>query len=253
MQEQKKSLLIWLNIVAFISTLIVDALAEGTTIIGGKTTAQVSTQYASFLTPPGYIFAILGVTYALLAVFIVFQVLPAYRKRKFHKDISYLFIFSSVLNTAWLFLWQNSFIALSIIPMLLLLISLGTIYFRLSRDISRTRLTEWLSVKVPFTIYFGWISVVTLANIAAVVVSVGLNGFGVFAEALIIVATLILFTFTLFLMLKKSEVVYALVILLALTGVAFNTEQNYTVMVSASLVSIMIVASIAIIEVKDAL
>jgi benzodiazapine receptor len=46
----------WANIIAFIITLIVNGLSN-TTLIGGRTTAEVSNNYPTLITPAGYVFA----------------------------------------------------------------------------------------------------------------------------------------------------------------------------------------------------
>jgi hypothetical protein len=56
----------WLNAVAFVAVVIVNGLAGSTTLIGGKTTAQVSDANPTLITPAGYVFSIWGVIYVLL-------------------------------------------------------------------------------------------------------------------------------------------------------------------------------------------
>jgi hypothetical protein len=51
------------NIIAFVLTVIVNSLAGSTTLIGGKTTADISNLYPTLITPAGYVFAIWGVIY----------------------------------------------------------------------------------------------------------------------------------------------------------------------------------------------
>jgi hypothetical protein len=45
----------WLNAVAFVAVVIVNGLAGSTTLIGGKTTAQVSDANPTLITPAGYV------------------------------------------------------------------------------------------------------------------------------------------------------------------------------------------------------
>ena len=59
-------LLKWLNIVAYVCTLIVNSLAGGTTLIGGKVTAEISDANFTLITPAGYTFSIWGIIYVLL-------------------------------------------------------------------------------------------------------------------------------------------------------------------------------------------
>lgn len=51
----------WLNAVAFVAVVFVNGLAGSTTLIGGKTTAQVSDANPTLITPVGYVFSIWAV------------------------------------------------------------------------------------------------------------------------------------------------------------------------------------------------
>jgi len=50
----------------------------------------------------------------------------------------------------------------------------------INREIRKVSLTdkEYLFIRLPFSIYFGWITVATIANATVYLVSIGWNGFG---------------------------------------------------------------------------
>jgi len=72
---EKTGILRYANIAAFAITLVINGLA-GTTLIGGRTTAEVSDMYPTLITPAGYVFAIWGIIYLLLGAWLVYQALP---------------------------------------------------------------------------------------------------------------------------------------------------------------------------------
>ena len=82
------------NIAAFLITLAINGLA-GTTVFNGRTTAQVSDLYSNPFTPAGYVFAIWGIIYTLLLVFVIYQALPKQKNKLFQKQISALFILAA--------------------------------------------------------------------------------------------------------------------------------------------------------------
>jgi translocator protein len=137
----------WANIVAFIITLIVNGLSN-TTLIGGRTTAEVSNSYPTLITPAGYVFAIWGIIYVLLSIFLVYQALPNKKNNPFQKQISGLFILSSFLNVVWLFFWQNELLPISVVVIFLFLATLIAIYLRLNIGRSNVSLKEKLCVHV---------------------------------------------------------------------------------------------------------
>ncbi|MEM1587062.1 MAG: hypothetical protein QXX99_06500 [Candidatus Bathyarchaeia archaeon] len=88
MAETYSSLLKWLNIVAFVITVIVNGLAGSTTIIGGKNTAQISDANPTLITPAGYVFSIWGIIYILLAIFVFYQALPSPQAKEFREKLA---------------------------------------------------------------------------------------------------------------------------------------------------------------------
>jgi hypothetical protein len=164
MAQKIQAILPFANIAAFIVTVIINGLAN-TTIIGGKNTAEISDMYPTLITPVGYTFSIWGIIYLLLAIFLVYQALPSQREKTFQKQISGLFILTCLFNVSWLFLWQNNYISYSVILIIGFLLSLIAIYLRLNIGKSKVPLKEKLAVHLPFSVYLGWLTIATIANI----------------------------------------------------------------------------------------
>ncbi|MEM2081261.1 MAG: TspO/MBR family protein [Candidatus Bathyarchaeia archaeon] len=240
----------WANILAFLLTLIVNSLAGSTTIIGGKNTAQISDANPTLITPAGYVFSIWGIIYILLGVFVIFQALPSEKGKDYQKRIGWLFILSSLLNVAWLFLWQFEQLIPSIVLMFLLLATLIMVYSRLNVGKSAASLRERLAVHLPFSVYLGWITIASIANVAVTLVSVNWDGFEINPETW---ATLIMITalvITLLVIVTRKDIAYGLVIIWALVGIAAKQSENpnvaMTAEISAIIVAVAIVALILI-------
>jgi hypothetical protein len=246
MQASNNWYLRYLNIIAFIATVIVNSLAGSTTLIGGQLTAQVSDENFTLITPAGYVFSIWGIIYVLLGIFTVYQALPKNQGQPFQKQIGLLFGLSSIANIAWLFAWQYEQLPISVALMLLLLGSLIAIYLRLGIGKTKTSLSEKLAVHLPFSVYLGWITIATIANISATLVNAGWNGWGIDATtwSLIVIAVAVLITM-LFLLLRK-DIAYALVIVWALVGIAANQTQNQTIVTATQTSAIIIAIAIII-------
>src|SRR4030042_4654031 len=167
MASENSGLTRWVNIIAFVLMVILNSLAGSTTTIGGKNTAQISDANPTLITPAGYVFSIWGIIYLLLGVFVVYQALPSQRGKDFHKKIGWFFVLSCAANIIWLFLWQFEYLSLSVVLMFLLLASLILIYLRLNIGKSKADTRERLAVHLPFSVYLGWITIATIANISA--------------------------------------------------------------------------------------
>lgn len=77
MQKNQINYFRYLNIIAFIVTIIINSLAGSTTFIGGQLTAQVSDANPTLITPAGYVFSIWGIIYLLL---VYLQSIKLYRE-----------------------------------------------------------------------------------------------------------------------------------------------------------------------------
>jgi hypothetical protein len=95
------------NFLGFVSTVVFNWLAIGLPI-NGKTTGELSDMYPNLFVPAGITFSIWGVIYLLLFVFVVFQLIEAYRKSGNSASINAIgpwFIISSAANCCWILAW----------------------------------------------------------------------------------------------------------------------------------------------------
>ncbi|MCU0679334.1 MAG: tryptophan-rich sensory protein [Planctomycetes bacterium] len=142
--------------------------------LAGRDTGAISDSYPNLFAPAGYAFSIWGVIYTLLALYVIYQFTR--RDDALTARVNRLFIINALCNAAWIFAWHYDVIWLSVLIMLGLLITLIKIADIL-RTAALTPKERWL-VRLPFSVYFGWITVATIANITVLLVSLGWNGFG---------------------------------------------------------------------------
>ena len=245
MVSNNQVLLKWSNIIAFVFTVIINSLAGSTTLIGGVNTAQISDSNPTLITPAGYVFAIWGVIYVLLGVFVIFQALPSQKEKEYTKKIGWLFVLSSIINIAWLFLWQYELLSLSVVLMFLLLATLILIYLQLGIGKSPVTLREKLAVHVPFSVYLGWITIASIANVSVTLVSVNWNSLGInpaiWATLVLVVALMI----TLLVLATRRDIAYGLVIVWALTGIAVKQSGNQEIVMLSEASAIIVLLALA--------
>jgi hypothetical protein len=234
--------------------VLVNGLAGSTTILGGVNTAQISDANPTLITPAGYVFSIWGVIYILLGIYSVIQVLPSEQGKSYHKKIGWLFILSSILNIIWLFLWQFAYLGFSVLLMFLLLVTLILIYIRLGIGKSAVSLREKLTIHTPFSVYLGWITIASIANVTVTLVSVNWDGLGVSPITWATLITVVALLITMGVITIRRDIAYSLVIIWALIGIAVNQggNQNIVMVTEAStiLVAIALIAVILISKLK---
>ncbi|HEU65462.1 MAG TPA: hypothetical protein ENN57_02200 [Chloroflexi bacterium] len=107
MKNRTVLLLTILNLLGFLGTVIVNALAN-ILPINNITTGEVSDLYPNLFTPAGLTFSVWGLIYVLLAIFVIYQLLPSVRKdpqkADFIQRIGPFFFISCLANIGWIFL-----------------------------------------------------------------------------------------------------------------------------------------------------
>lgn len=244
MATNSSSLTRWLNIVAFAFTVLVNGLAGSTTLLGGKVTAEISDTNPTLITPAGYVFSIWGIIYILLGVFVVFQALPSQQGKDFQKKIGWLFILSSIANIVWIFLWQYEYLVFSVVLMFLLLASLISIYLRLNIGKTKTETGEKLAIHLPFSVYLGWITIASIANVAVTLVSLNWDRFGISEETWAILVIIVALIITLLVIGTRRDIAYALVIIWALVGIAVKQSAYPTIVLLTEICAIVIAVAL---------
>jgi hypothetical protein len=239
------------NVVAFVATIAVNGLAGSTEVLGGVTSADISDKYTTLVTPAGFTFAIWGIIYTLLAVFTVYQLLPRNRDKPFLSQIGLLFALSSILNVSWLFLWHYDMITYSLVLMLALLTSLILIYTRLDIGRAAVSLKERVCVHLPFSVYLGWISIATIANVSVALTAAEWDGLGIadstWAVAIIAVALVL----TLAVLATRRDVAFSLVVVWALVGILSKQGDFQNIVLAAEFgIAIILVAIVAVVVVS---
>ena len=216
-QRSRTAKLMTGNVLAFLFMVVMNFLANYLPL-NNITTAEISDKYYNVFTPAGFTFIIWGVIYISLALLVVYLIWGAVKVKEGPiqaiYDIGWYFAASSVLNGVWIFTWHYDLIVASLIVMLALLLSLILLYRRL-----RSVQVEGSSYLLPFSIYLGWISVATIANVATLTVKFDWGGFGLSSEFWLTVLLVVIIALAAYMILRVRDSVYGLVILWALGGI----------------------------------
>ncbi len=225
MELNNKNILIIGNVVSLAFALIVNILSNALPL-NGKTAGELSDSYPNLFVPAGYVFAIWGIIYVLLIIFGVYQALPQNRNNEFIEKISYIFILSNLANATWLIFWHYEQVLVSLFLMLILLSSLVLIYVRL--DIGRRKVNreEKLAVTTLFSVYLGWITVATIANVTAFLVSISWDRFGISEEIWTFIILTVATTIVVAVVLRHEDIIYGMVPVWAFIGISIKQITN---------------------------
>lgn len=242
--------MIALNMIGFIVVLVVNGLANALPL-NGITTGDIADLYPNFFTPAGFTFGIWGAIYLFLGFFILRQTVYYFRFGSVPIEvgkIGYLFLFSCLMNAAWIVAWHFLYITLSFVIMLLLLASLTIIYLRLrGGQLAGRRAAGFLdfwTMHAPFRLYLGWITAATLANLTVLLVHRGFDAMTtagmIWATAMVFIAMIL----GLLVLIFRRDLMYTAVLLWTFIGILFKRinapEMGVPVVIMAGVGVIML-------------
>lgn len=239
-------------LVSYVIMIGVNALAN-ILPINNLTTGEVSNSFPNFFAPAALTFSIWGVIYLSLGIYTFYQLFSKKINLKLSNQINILFIISSFINSTWIFAWHYKIMWLTVVLMLAFLISLIKIADVLNKE--KLNSGEKLLYKIPFGVYFGWITVATIANITGFLVSIGWNGFGLSDVNWMILILLIGLGIATWRMHKDSNLAYGLVPVWAYIGIwvkhttpnGFNNSYPSIIMTVIVCIVLLIISNVTLI------
>ncbi|WP_027107854.1 TspO/MBR family protein [Lacticigenium naphthae] len=166
----------YINAILLVGTLIINGLgAFG--LINGLSQKEVSDMYPTLITPAPSTFSIWSIIYTFLIVSIIVMIIKS--KKSYYgqaiDEISYLFWISCGLNSVWIISFSYNLIGLSTLFIFAFLIVMILIVKKVGKIQTRGR---WL-LPTTFGLYSGWLFIATVVNIAAWLVKIEWDRFGI--------------------------------------------------------------------------
>lgn len=199
------------------------AYVANTTMLAGVRTGEIAVRYDVPFTPAGWTFAIWSLIHVALIAFTVFQLGRGGDSRR-AEAVRGPFVFAAAANCCWLVFWAYEALVVTLAVMLLLLASLVAAYRELRAGAPATAAEAWCLDR-PISLYLGWVTAATLANLSVVVVHAGWLPEAIDPETWSLVALALALGIAAFVYLRLADPVYLGVIAWAMTGIAFKTAQ----------------------------
>ena len=231
-----------LNLIGFLGTIVINGLANALPL-NNQTTGELSDKYPNLFVPAALTFSIWGVIYILLAIFVIYGLIVVIKndtqKSAFIENIGIIFFVSSLVNIGWIFAWHYEVLPLSLVLMLVILGSLITIYLRLHIGKSDSTPSEKYLVHLPFSVYLGWITIATIANVTALLVSVNWNTFGLGEQFWAVAVIIVGIAIALSVLFTREDIFYCLVVDWALLGILLKRLADSTPVQSVIIIAIV--------------
>jgi hypothetical protein len=250
-KAQKIRTLAILNFISLIAILTINALAN-ILPINNKTTGELSDNIPNLFVPAGLTFSIWGLIYLLLTIFSITQFKVFKGDEAIGAEVEKIgpwFIISSIGNFAWILLWHYELVEVSLVAMLIILGSLMLMYTKLNvgkSDVERR--IKW-SIHIAVSVYFGWISVATIANVTAVLVVNNWDGWGISEPVWTLIVIAVGLILGIIQIIKRNDIAYAGVVVWAYLGIyikrvlvtPFEPIVAYSALISAIVLVVLAV------------
>ena len=232
---------------SFVFVLVMNSVATALPL-NGLSVGGVSDRYTTLFATIDFTFGIWGLIYLGLTIYSFTQL---FQDNEVITKITPWFIAANIFNGTWIIAWRLELLWLSSLILIGLLICL----YKINKvtTAKKTTFEQTVSVRLPFEIYFGWVSVATIANISSFLVQQGFqDGYLLSAESwtivILVVATLI-GTAT---ALVNSSPAYSLVLVWAFFGIysrhtstfEWNFQYPNIILATQVLMAVLVVVSV---------
>ena len=243
---KKFSLTQIITLLATIVTITINGLAN-TLPLNGLTTGEISDRFEIFFVPAGYVFSIWGLIYLGLIIYSIYQILPSRREDGMLNRIAPFYWAASLANTIWIFLWHYEVFPITLIAMLVLLASLLFIYLQVKNN---SGASKWF-VKLPFSVYLGWITVATVANVSQFLYFFNWDGWGIAGSTWAIIMIAVASLIGLLMAWRETDAPYVLVLIWAFIGITVSQMETYSVVIAAWTAVIVLAVGILVSTIKN--
>ncbi len=215
------------NLISIIAVIIVNGLIASRGL-AGKTMQGLSAQYDNLFSPANYAFSIWSLIFIALLVHGIYYYREA---RNAGEDNTVLamgnwLLIANIGNCLWLILFLNDWLLASVITMLVILYSLIQIILNLNMQRQAVSIETKRYAWLPISLYSGWITVATVANIAAFLTKIGWFKPLAIQEILVGIVLFVCLTIYMLVLLRRNMTVFALVGVWAFIAIAVRHKQD---------------------------
>lgn len=238
-----------INWLLFVIVIATNALAN-ILPINGYNTGQISAFYPNYFVPAGFTFSIWGIIYLLLLNYSISFTYFTARKNTFPEIQKYLDVITPyywvtcVLNASWILAWHYLQVSASVLIMLAFLYCLIRVFLIMQKQATAIKPLYLFLLKTPFSVYLGWISVATIANITALLVSLKWNGFGVDPVYWTLTMISIAIILSVYFVTQFKNIAYPLVVVWALWGIKAAQGPKSELINQLTVIGILLIAAL---------
>lgn len=216
--------------------------------LGGQAIDETSNENYTLLNPAPYAFSIWGLIYLGLLGFGIYQVLPAQRNNPRFRAAFPWVVLNAIVNMLWYFAaynqtWNNIAPNILIVLMLFSLVKINEAL--LIRSTSAPAGETWLA-RMPFALYFGWVTVATPVSIASLLAYNGWNGGAMAPDIWTVIILAVALLIACYTYLRVTNFAYLIAIAWGFIAIAVEQQNTSAVVYWAALVGALVAIVVGI-------
>jgi hypothetical protein len=233
--QQMKTPNMFLRWLTFFSVIVNVALSslQDYIDIGGQSMREVTDRYDSLFVPAGYAFSIWGLIYLAFIIYAIIQLLPAQKDKPVYDALAVPVIAINLLGLCWQFAFRYNQVSLSVLIIIVMLVAGMVLFIRAQQGVWTQHRNPWLMV--PASLFLGWISVATMANIALWLVAMGWQGGGISEGAWTMVLLAAALILSIFISIRYKNFIYPAVIAWATYAIFVSLQSESSRLAQAAL------------------
>lgn len=205
--------------------------------LGLEDMRTASDRYPNLFTPAPYAFSIWGLIYLSWLLYVLYSLLPGQRRNLLHDRLCGPLILLNVMASVWLVEFSEGYLGTSQVVIGAMALTGALLFARAKRG---TRSARFM---FPFSLFLGWITVANLANLAALLSSLGWRGGSLGEPAFTMLLLAAAATLGLFVGYRFRDVTYPLVIAWAAAAIGVKQRGDVpTVALVAFAVAVLMLA-----------
>ncbi len=194
-------------------------------VFGGQDNGTMSHKYQTLITPAGYAFAIWGIIFIGVLAYAIYQVMPAQRSNARFSAAAPWVIANMIFNGFWTVIFGQEWLAFATLVIIADLLTLYKIADALGINRVRVSPVETWLARVPFSIYFGWLTVATTVCIALFLKANGFNAFTLGEQTWAVVILTVAFGIGASVFNRYRNIAYILVFTWAYYAISVQTKS----------------------------
>lgn len=166
MKSQTNSAWRWIALFATIAGVVYNYI-----FAAGNKLSVITDKYESLFVPAGYAFAIWGLIYLSVIIYIIYSCSRLQKPVRLHNGLAKLLTFLALGGIAWITAYTGFQLGISVV-IIFAMLALAILALK-SAHIAITEKNQPQTLIIPFALYAGWLSVASISNLSLLIKSAG--------------------------------------------------------------------------------